>query len=41
MLVTRAEKFKMLVWIANREDPDKTVSSEAVCTGPTLFVHAF
>ena len=30
MLVFRAEIYKMLVRIANREDPDKTTSSEAV-----------
>ena len=29
MLVVRAEFHKMLVRIANREDPDKTASSEA------------
>ena len=30
MLVTRAGTHKMLVRIANREDPDQTASSEAV-----------
>ena len=31
----------MLVRIANREDPDKNASSEAVFSGPVLFVEAF
>ena len=29
---------KMLVTIANREDPDQTASSEAVWSGSALFV---
>ena len=32
---------KMLVIIANREDPDQTASSEAVWSGSELFVTAF
>ena len=31
----------MLVRIANSEDPDQTVSEEAVCSGSALFVKAF
>ena len=31
MLVLRARIHKMLFRIANREDPDQTASSEAVC----------
>ena len=38
MLVTRAGIHKMLVKIANREDPDQTTSSEAVRSGSALFV---
>ena len=30
----------MLPRIANREDPDQTASSEAVCSGSALFVEA-
>ena len=30
-----------VVWIANREDPDQTASSEAVWSGSALFVYAF
>ena len=30
----------MLVWIANREDPDQTASSEAVWSESALFVYA-
>ena len=37
----RAGIHKMLVRIANREDPDQTASSEAVWSGSALFVHAF
>ena len=32
---------KMLVIITNREDPDQTAFSEAVCSGSALFVSAF
>ena len=38
MLVFRAGIHKMLVRIANREDPDQTASSEAVWYGSALFV---
>ena len=38
MLVIRAGIHKMLVRIANREDPDQTASSEAVWFGSALFV---
>ena len=42
MLVIRAESPKILVWLANREDPDQTASSsEAVWSGSALFVYAF
>ena len=41
MFVTRAEIHKMLVKIANREDPDQTASSEAVSSRSALFVYAF
>ena len=41
MKVIRAEIHKFLVRIANREDPDHTASSEAVCSACTLFVSAF
>ena len=34
----RAGIYKMLVRIANREDPDQTASSEAVWSGSALFV---
>ena len=34
----KAGNHKMLVRIANKEDPDKTASSEAVWSGPALFV---
>ena len=33
-----AEANKMLVKIANREDPDQTASSEAVWSGSALFI---
>ena len=36
-----AEIHKMIVRIANREDPDQTASSEAVWSGSALFVVAF
>ena len=32
---------KMLVRIANREDPDQTASTEAAWSGSALFVYAF
>ena len=38
MLVIRARIDKMLVRIANSEDPDQTASSEAVWSGSALFV---
>ena len=38
MLVIRGGIHKMLVRIANREDPDQTASSEAVWSGSALFV---
>ena len=38
MLVIMADIHKMLVRIANREDPDQTASSEAVWSGSALFV---
>ena len=41
MLVIMAGIHKMLVRIANREDPDQTASEEAVWSGPSLFVKAF
>ena len=41
MLVNIAEIHKMLVRIANREDPDQTASSEAVWSGSALFVYTF
>ena len=41
MLIIRAVIYKMLVRIANREDPDQTASSEAVWSGSALFVYTF
>ena len=41
MMVIRATIHKMLVRIANREDPDQTASEEAVGSGSALFVWAF
>ena len=38
VLVFMAEIHKMLVRIANREDPDQTASSEEVWSGSALFV---
>ena len=38
MLAFRARFYKMLVRIANREDPDQTASLEAVWSGSALFV---
>ena len=38
MLVFRTEIHKLLVSIANSEDPDQTASSEAVWSGSVLFV---
>ena len=40
MLAIRAGIHKILVRIANREDPDKTASSEAVWSGSKLFAQA-
>ena len=37
----RAGIHKMLVRIANREDPDQTASEEAVCSGSALFSRPF
>ena len=36
-----ARSHKILVWKANREDPDQTASSEAVWSGSMLFIYAF
>ena len=41
MFIFGAEIHNMRVSIANREDPDQTVSSEAVWSGSALFVYAF
>ena len=41
MMVIRAGIYKILVRIANKEDPDQTASSEAVWFWSTLFVYAF
>ena len=42
MWVIKAGIHKMLVRMAKREDPDQTASSsEAVWSGPALFVYAF
>ena len=41
MLVSRIGIYKMLVRIANREDPDQTASEEAVWSGSALLVKAF
>ena len=41
MLVNSAGINKMIVRIANSEDPDQTASSEAVRSGSALFVWAF
>ena len=41
LVAIRAGINKMLVRIANREDPDQTASSEAVRSGSALFVKAF
>ena len=41
MLVFRAGIHKMVVRIANREDPEQTASSVAVCSGSALFVLVF
>ena len=38
MLVFRAGIHKILVGIANREDPDQTASEEAVLSWSALFV---
>ena len=38
VLIFRAGIHKILVRIANREDPDQTASSEAVWSGTALFV---
>ena len=38
MLVLRTAIHKMLVRVANMEDPDQTASSEAVWSGSALFV---
>ena len=37
-LIIRAGIHKLLVRIANSEDPDQTASSEAVWSGSALFV---
>ena len=41
MWVNKSGIHKMLVRIANREDPDQTSSSEAVWSEYALFVLAF
>ena len=41
ILVIRNGIHKILVTIANREDPDQTASSEAVWSGSALFDSAF
>ena len=41
MWASRAGIQKMLVSIANREDPDQTASSEAVLSGSSLFLKLF
>ena len=41
MLFIRTEIHKMLVRIANREEPDQTASPEAVWSGSALFVSTF
>ena len=41
MLGIKAGIHKLLVRIANREDPDQTASSEAVWSGSALFVQVF
>ena len=38
MLIISAGFHKMLVNLANREDPDQTASSEAVWSGSALFI---
>ena len=39
MLVIRDGIHKMLVGVANRDDPDQTASPEAVRSGSALFVY--
>ena len=39
MLIFNAGIHKMLVRIANGEDPDQTASSEAIWAGSPLFVY--
>ena len=41
MWVIKAGIHKLLVRIANREDPDQTASSKAVFSGSGLFFHVF
>ena len=41
MLVISAEDHKIIVWIANREDPDRTASEEAVRSRSALFLMSF
>ena len=38
ILVTRAGIHKILVRLADMEDPDQTASSEAVISGSALFI---
>ena len=40
MFIIRTEIHKILVRITNGEDPDQTVSLEAVCSESALFVWA-
>ena len=41
MLVFRAGTQKIVVRIANREDPELTASTEPAWSGSALFVYAF
>ena len=41
IFVIRVAINKLIVRIANREDPDQIASSEAVWSGSALFVYAF
>ena len=42
MFVIRSENRKMLIRIANSEDPEQTAaSSEAVCSGSAPFILVF
>ena len=41
MSAIRVRIHKMLIRLANREDPDQTASAEAISSGSALFVKAF